>query len=70
MRQALSPMDSKSSRANRSPTRNVLDDLVFLASLKRSGEKEITVDGQSLDVAAVVAVARSGYHGIKTQEDL
>ncbi|KAL8771514.1 MAG: hypothetical protein Q9194_004871 [Teloschistes cf. exilis] len=53
-------MDSKSSPADRSPTRNVLDDLVFLASLKRSGEKEITVDGHSLNVAAVVAVARLG----------
>lgn len=70
MTQEFSPMDSKSSPANRSPTRNVLDDLNFLAGLKRSGEKEIIVDGRTLDVATVVAVARSGYHAIKTQEEL
>ncbi|KAL8658899.1 MAG: hypothetical protein Q9202_007368 [Teloschistes flavicans] len=53
-------MDFNSFSSHRSHTRKAFDTFKFLASLEKVGENEITVDGNSLDVAAVIAVARFG----------
>lgn len=57
-------------RSHRSHTRKAFDTFKFLASLEKVGEKEITVDGNSLDVAAVIAVARLGNHAGNAENKL